>query len=129
VGERPTGTGLRPGAVRDQNEGVTDEPDARLRLLLIKFVCSFAWADLEVRAEERRFVARLVERLELDANERLEVSGWLERPPLPDSIDPMTIPSPHRKSFLAAIEGVVAADGEISDEERESLAVLQDLLA
>ena len=120
---------MRPGADRDQNEGVIDEPDARLRLLLVKFVCSFAWADLEVRAEERRFVARLVERLDLDANERLEVSGWLERPPPPDTVDPMTIPSPHRKSFLAAIEGVVAADGEISAEERESLAVLQDLLA
>jgi uncharacterized tellurite resistance protein B-like protein len=103
--------------------------DARQRLQLIKFVCSFAWADLEVRPEERSFVARLVERLELDASERLQVSGWLERPPLPDSVDPMTIPPAHRQSFLEAIEGVVAADGEVSIEERESLAVLQDLLA
>ena len=106
-----------------------EDLDASERLQLLKFVCSFAWADLEVRAEERTFVARLVERLELDASERQQVSGWLERPPLPDSVDPMTIPPPHRQSFLAAIEGVVAADGEISDEERESLAVLQDLLA
>jgi hypothetical protein len=40
----------------------------------------------------------------------------------------MTIPTAHRKSFLEAIQGVVAADGEISAEERESLAVLEDLL-
>lgn len=106
-----------------------DDLDAPQRLLLIKFVCSFAWADLEVRAEERAFVARLVQRLELDAGERQQVREWLDRPPLPDSVDPMTIPSPHRRSFLAAIEGVVAADGEVSAEERESLAVLQDLLA
>jgi len=106
-----------------------EDLDASERLQLIKFVCSFAWADLEVRAEERAFVARLVERLELDERERAEVHGWLERPPLPDSVDPMTIPPNHRKSFLVAIEGVVAADGVISDEERESLAVLQDLLA
>ena len=106
-----------------------DDLDASQRLQLMKFVCSFAWADLEVRAEERSFVARLVERLDLDARERRQVHRWLERPPLPDSVDPMTIPPTHRKSFLAAIEGVVAADGEISTEERESLAVLQDLLA
>jgi len=120
---------LRRGADRDQNDGVLDDLDARQRLQLIKFVCSFAWADLEVRAEERSFVARLVERLELDAKERRQVRRWLERPPLPDSVDPMTIPPTHRKSFLEAIEGVVAADGEISVEERDSLAVLRDLLA
>jgi len=105
-----------------------DDLDASERLQLIKFVCSFAWADLEVRDEERSFVARLVERLDLDAKERRQVSRWLERPPLPESVDPMTIPTAHRKSFLEAIQGVVAADGEISAEERESLAVLEDLL-
>jgi uncharacterized tellurite resistance protein B-like protein len=120
---------LRRGAEQDQNAGVLDDLDARQRLQLIKFVCSFAWADLEVRAEERSFVARLVERLQLDARERRQVQRWLERPPAPDSVDPMTIPPTHRKSFLEAIEGVVAADGEISAEERESLAVLRDLLA
>jgi uncharacterized tellurite resistance protein B-like protein len=122
-------SGLRRGAEQDQNAGVLDDLDARQRLQLIKFVCSFAWADLEVRAEERSFVARLVERLQLDARERRQVQRWLERPPAPDSVDPMTIPPTHRKSFLEAIEGVVAADGEISAEERESLAVLRDLLA
>jgi uncharacterized tellurite resistance protein B-like protein len=108
---------------------MSEELDARERLQLIKFVCSFAWADLEVRDEERAFVAHLVERLALDARERSQVRHWLERPPLPDSVDPMTIPTAHRKRFLEAIEGVVAADGEISIEERESLEVLEDLLA
>jgi uncharacterized tellurite resistance protein B-like protein len=106
-----------------------EDLDPRARLQLMMFVCSFAWADLQVRPEERSFVARLVERLELDAQERRQVHGWLERPPAPDSVDPMTIAPAHRKSFLAAIEGVVASDGEISAEERETLAVLQDLLA
>ena len=39
--------------------GMLEGLDARQRLQLIKFVCSFAWADLEVRPEERSFVARL----------------------------------------------------------------------
>ena len=106
-----------------------EELDGRQRLQLIKFVCSFAWADLEVRAEERSFVSGLMERLELDAKERRQVRRWLERPPKPESVDPMSIPAAHRKRFLDAIEGVIAADGDVSVEERETLAVLQDLLA
>lgn len=94
----------------------------------MQFVCSFAWADLEVRREEREFVARMIERLDLDPEERQQVSHWLERPPPPDGLDPTTIPPSHRQAFLDAIEGVIASDGEIAPEERESLAVLHDLL-
>jgi len=101
--------------------------DRRQRLQLMKFVCSFAWADLEVRAEERAFVARMVERLGLEPEELARVHGWLEHPPSPDAVDPMAIPPAHRKLFLDAIEGVIAADGEISVEERESLQILRDL--
>lgn len=101
--------------------------DRRQRLQLIKFVCSFAWADLEVRPEERAFVARMVERLELDPEEKAKVRRWLERPPAPDAVDPMSIPQAHRKVFLEAIEGVIASDGEIAPEERDSLALLRDL--
>jgi len=104
-----------------------DRLDRRQRLQLIKFVCSFAWADLEVRPEERAFVARLVERLDLAPEERARVQRWLERPPAPDTVDPMSIPQAQRKLFLEAIEGVIAADGEIAPEERESLALLRDL--
>ena len=120
---------MRGAAAQDQNSRMLEGLDARHRLQLIKFVCSFAWADLEVRAEERAFVANLVQRLELDPKEKRQVRRWLERPPSPDTVDPMTIPAAHRKSFLAAIEGVIAADGEVSAEERETLAVLRDLLA
>ena len=31
-------------------------------MLLMRFVCSFAWADLEVKPEERKLVARLIRR-------------------------------------------------------------------
>lgn len=106
---------------------MTDSLEPRERLQLLKFVCSFAWADLEVRPEERAFVARMVERLALGADERAQVRRWLERPPSPDSVDPMTVPREHRETFLEAIEGVIASDGEIAPEERESLALLRDL--
>ena len=89
-------TWLRSVARRERIAAVLDQLDRRERLSLMKFVCSFAWADLEVRPEERAFVARMVERLGLDAEDALKVRGWLEVPPAPDSIDPTQIPRAHR---------------------------------
>ena len=98
------------------------------RLLLMRFVCSFVWADLEVRREERDFVARLVRRLQLDDGEEEQVLEWLQSPPPPDSVDPDLVPRAHRMKFLRAAESTVAADGEVSPEERESLAVFAQLI-
>ncbi|MEE3328182.1 MAG: TerB family tellurite resistance protein [Myxococcota bacterium] len=98
------------------------------RLHLMKFVCSFAWADLEVRPEERVFIARLIRRLELSAEEEIQVHGWLDVPPSPDSVDPTLIPAQHRELFLAAIEGVIEADGEMSSEESDNLQLFRQLL-
>ncbi len=102
------------------------EPSERLRLL--RFVCCFAWADLEVGPEERDFVAGLVERLGIGAEERREVRQWLRVPPQPDAVDPGSVPLQHRRLFLEAIEGIVAADGSVSPDERESLALFTALL-
>ena len=98
------------------------------RLRLMKFVCSFAWADLEVHPREREFVLRLVQRLELSEDEAKQVEEWLVLPPPLETVDPMQIPAAHRKLFLAAIDGVIAADGAIAPEERESLRLLEQLL-
>ena len=103
------------------------EPTERLRLM--KFVCSFAWADLEVHPREREFISGLVDRLGLDETERLQVRAWLEVPPRPEAIDPTLIPIEHRQLFLRSIEGVIAADGEIAPEEQENLELLHQLLA
>ena len=105
-----------------------EELNRKQRLNLMKFVCSFAWADLQVRAEERVVVSRLVERLGLEPDEQEKVKGWLEVPPPPDAIDPITIPKAHRAIFLEAVEGVVRADGIVAPEERENLELLTDLL-
>ena len=98
------------------------------RLRLMKFVCSFAWADLEVRPEERVFIARLIRRLELSTEEEIQVHGWLDVPPSPDSVDPTLIPAEHRQIFLLAIEGVIGADGETSAEESDNLQLFRQLL-
>ncbi len=98
------------------------------RLQLMKFVCSFAWADLEIRPEERAFIGRLVGGLDLDPDEEVQVQQWLEVPPALDGLDPTTIPAAHRRLFIAAIEGVIESDGRLALEESESLEVFRQLL-
>jgi hypothetical protein len=95
----------------------------------MRFVCSFAWADLEIQPEERAFIADLMGRLELDAEDRLQVNRWLELPPRPEEIDPTRVPLEHRRLFVTSIKGVIAADGEITDEERSALELFKQLAA
>ncbi|MBI4704325.1 MAG: TerB family tellurite resistance protein [Deltaproteobacteria bacterium] len=98
------------------------------RMRLMKFVCSFAWADLEVQDEERAFVAKLVDRLGLNAGERKQVRKWLEVPPRPEEVDPSRIPRQHRELFLKTVHAVVAADQMLAPDEREMLDLFEQLL-
>jgi hypothetical protein len=105
-----------------------DQLNQRERMRLMKFVCSFAWADLEIRSEERAFVKDLIERLSLDDEERAKVVGWLEVPPDIESIDPTLVPHEHRRIFLEEIEGVIRSDGEIAPEERDNFQIFETLI-
>lgn len=97
------------------------------RLQLMRFVCSFAWADLEIQPKERKFVERLVTRLHLSDDERKQVLSWLEVPPEVDAIDPQQIPRAHRKLFLDTARQMVEADGKVDPEELETLQLLEQL--
>lgn len=99
------------------------------RILLLKFVCAFAWADLEVKKSERDLIHRLMQKLELDPEERAEVERCLKRPPKPEEVDPNRIPRAHRDLFLKAARQVIAIDGEVDPAERENLELLEQLLA
>jgi uncharacterized tellurite resistance protein B-like protein len=98
------------------------------RLLLLKFVCAFAWTDLEVRDAERRFVRRLVERLQLDADDAKQVEEWLSIAPSPQSVDPARVPPAHRRTFIEAVRALIYADGEVEGEEREQFERLKAAL-
>ncbi len=97
------------------------------RLRLLRFVASFAWADLEVSPREVAFVHGLVSRLHLSAQDALEVSGWLETPPAPEDVDPTEIPKRHRQLFIEVVKEMVEADGKATPEEREDLRLLEQL--
>ncbi len=115
-------------AARMTKQSVVSDLSRSDRLRLMKFICSFAWADLEIRPEERQFVARIVTHLELDDVERAEVEQWLKIPPSAEAVDPMQIPLSQRELFLESIEGVIVSDGEVSPEEHENFELLKDLL-
>ena len=137
VGQMPPDTGLsenvfaiRPGAVTFLHEDeMLEQLGRRDRMRLVQFVCTFAWADLEIQPEERVFISRLIRRLDLGEAEDLQVQQWLDRPPELDDLDPTSIPAAHRRFFVEAIEGLISADGEIAEEERDSFEIFKQLLA
>lgn len=105
-----------------------DALDKQERLQLMRFVCSFAWADLEITAQERDFIVRMVDRLEFDESERSQVAQWLEVPPRADDLDPGDIPREHRQLFLDAAKAMILSDGNVGDVEAENLVILDQLL-
>ena len=98
------------------------------RLNLMKFVCSFAWADLHVQSEEREFVQKMVRRLELDDDDKKQVDSWLEVPPPPEDVDPSQVPAEHREIFLETIRALIAADSVFDPDEKENLKLFEMLL-
>ncbi|MGB8222124.1 MAG: TerB family tellurite resistance protein [Polyangiales bacterium] len=105
-----------------------DDLDKEDRLQLMRFVCSFAWADLEIKKAEREFILTMVLRLGLDEEEQEQVAQWLEVPPRADDLDPADIPKEHRKLFLDAAKAMIMSDGDVSDVEAENLIILDQLL-
>ena|SRR4051812_47548807 len=98
------------------------------RMRLMRFVCSFAWADLEVQKEERTFVGKLMRKLELTDDEKKQVEKWLQVPPRPEEVDPTDVPRAHRKLFLDTMKKLVAADHKLAPDEKENLELLEQLL-
>lgn len=98
------------------------------KILLVAFVCSFAWADLEIAEKEREFVRDLVGRLGLDAEAADKAEGWLDQPPNEDEVDPFAIPNEHKRLFLKTVVEMVGADDVLDRMEIESYAVFEELI-
>ena len=95
------------------------------RLMLLKFVCAFAWTDLTVTEGERRFVERLMNKMHLSDDDRATVEGWLEVAPPPNAIKPELVPPEHRRVFVEAVRALIYSDGEVDVEERERFEKLK----
>ena len=103
------------------------ELDREDRLRLMRFVCSFAWADLEVQDDEKQIVEKLMKTLALE-EDRDQIMRWLKSPPPPEEVDPTRVPRQHRELFLDAARAVFSADGVIDPKEQENFELLEQLL-
>lgn len=101
--------------------------DREDRLRLMRFVCAFAWADLEVQDDEKAVVEKLIKTLGLE-NDRDQIDRWLKSPPPPEEVDPTRVPRAHRELFLDAARAVFSADGVIDPKEQENFELLEQLL-
>src|SRR4029079_2193350 len=77
------------------------------RQRLMRFVCSFAWADLEVKKTERALVQKMMKKLAMDEGGRAMVKEWLQVPPRAEDVDPQSIPPAQRKMFLEAAREMI----------------------
>lgn len=105
-----------------------EDLSASERLLLLKFLCAFAWTDLEVSDKERRFVRRILELTKLGPDAERQVEEWLDVAPAPASVDPKLVPREHRKLFVDSVRALVYADGKVDADERASLDRLRAAL-
>lgn len=94
----------------------------------MRFVCSFAWSDLEIQPEERQFVTKMIRCLQMEPDEAEMVEHWLKIPPRPEEVDPTRIPRKHKEIFLEAVRGVVMSDGVLAPEEEDNLKLFEELL-
>lgn len=88
------------------------------RMLLLKFVCAFAWTDLQIQPGERKFVERLMDRMQLGPEARAEAQQYLHVAPSPQDTRPELVPPEHRRIFLDAVRALIYADGSVDEEER-----------
>ena len=105
-----------------------DQLNPHDRLQLVRFVCSLAWADLEIREEERAYIYDLIRRLDLNEIEAHQVETWLSHPPSPEELDPGEVPLQHRELFLQHMLAVAKSDGELAEEEQEAYELLSQLI-
>ena len=96
-----------------QFEGLTSEE----RVELMRFLCSFAWADDEVQDEERVVLMKVLDNIGLGEDDRTKVLAWLEERPDMTGFDFGSIPQDKRDIFLDLAFSVASAHGGLAKEE------------
>jgi hypothetical protein len=110
-------------------ENMIENCTSEEKLQIMRFICTFAWADLKVVQAERQFIMRFCDTLVLNDDERKEVESWLKHPQHPDDIDPFSLPKHLHEYVLSAAQAISIVDGEFDDKESELLEILQGILS
>ena len=99
------------------------------RLLLLRFVCAFAWTDHSIHEGERKFVERLIERMQLSREDRTEALAYLHVAPSPEATNPKLVPKEHRRVFIESVRALIYADADVDAEERDRFEKLKAVLS
>lgn len=91
------------------------------RIELMRFLCSFAWADGEVQPQEREVLERVLGGLRLDAEARAKATTWLFTPPDMAGFDFGAIDPDKRQLFIDQAFAIAAAHGGVAPEELRHL--------
>ena len=96
-------------------------------MTVLRFAASFLWADLNVAASERTFLAELAREREIGDGER-EVEDLLARPPVPEDVDPASVDPAVADVVRRAALRAIAADGRVEHDEMAMFDLLDELL-
>jgi uncharacterized tellurite resistance protein B-like protein len=98
-------------------DGLTEDE----RVDLMRFLCSFAWVDGEVQAQERTVLERVLGGLGLSTEARAKASAWLFAPPDMEGFDFGAITPDKRGLFIDHAFEVASAHGGLAAEEMRHL--------
>ena len=110
-------------ALLGQNVMVTAALSHEDRLTVLRFASAFLWADLELAEAEEAFLHDLADELAVARDPAL-----LERPPLPEEVDPSGL-SPQVAALVRdVVLRAIAADGRVDRLELALFDLLDELL-
>ncbi|MBS2012004.1 MAG: hypothetical protein JST00_03895 [Deltaproteobacteria bacterium] len=98
------------------------------RLTILRFAASFLWADLEIDAREAGFFADLARELGLGPLTSDALDELLAMPPLPEDIDPTSVPPALAARVRDAALRAIASDGKVLPAEMAMFELLDELL-
>ena len=104
-------------------------------LALLKVLIAAAWADSELSQSELNYIKELARRFDLDDSEWFELQPYIEDP-VPEDEQEAVIhdllsrigSGSERQEVIRLIEGIIAADDRISDDERQLLERYEEIL-
>ena len=100
------------------------------RRKLLRLVCSFAWVDHDVDPDERKFILKLIERMDLSELDRRDAIAWLDEQVTAEELAGAVhdVPDAHKRLFVDMARELIKSDNTIADDEAQELALLELLV-
>jgi uncharacterized membrane protein YebE (DUF533 family) len=105
-----------------------DELTEAEQIELMRFLCSFAWADGEVHDTERTVLEQVLGGLTLSPEARADAQAWLSEPPDMEGFDFGAISPEKRSAFIDQAFAVAAAHDGLGAQEIRHLKMFMTFI-